>query len=103
MKSMLKDAGILFLITLVSGLLLGLVYQVTKDPIAVQEEKARMEARQEVFPSCQAIKPCKQRLKPLSKRKTAATTITGQNGRNTAAYRPSRAISTRFYAGSASL
>ena len=39
----------------------------------------------------------------LSKRKTAATTITGQNGRNTAAYRPSRAISTRFYAGSASL
>ena len=49
MKSMLKDAGILFLITLVSGLLLGLVYQVTKDPIAVQEEKARMEARQEVF------------------------------------------------------
>ena len=49
MKSMLKDAGILFLITLVSGLLLGLVYQVTKEPIAVQEEKARMEARQEVF------------------------------------------------------
>ena len=49
MKSMLKDAGILFLITLVSGLLLGLVYQVTKDPIAVPEEKARMEARQEVF------------------------------------------------------
>ena len=46
---MLKDAGILFLITLVSGLLLGLVYQVTKEPIAVQEEKARMEARQEVF------------------------------------------------------
>ena len=49
------------------------------------------------------IKPCKQRLKPLSKRKTAVTTITGQNGRNTAAYRRSRAISTRFYAGSASL
>ena len=37
-----------------------------------------------------------QRLKPLSKRKTAATTITGQNGRNTAAYRRSKAISTRF-------
>ena len=46
---------------------------------------------------------CKQRLKALSKRKTAATTITGQNGRNTAAYRLSRAISTRFYTGSASL
>ncbi len=49
MKSMLKDAGILFLITLISGLFLGLVYQVTKDPIAIQEEKARMEARKEVF------------------------------------------------------
>lgn len=49
MKSMLKDAGILFLITLISGLLLGLVYQVTKEPIAIQEEKARMAARKEVF------------------------------------------------------
>ncbi len=42
-------------------------------------------------------------IESLIKRKTAATTITGQNGRNTAAYRLSRAISTRFYAGSASL
>lgn len=49
MKSMLKDAGILFLITLISGLLLGLVYQVTKEPIAIQEEKVRMAARKEVF------------------------------------------------------
>lgn len=49
MKSMLKDAGILFLITLISGLFLGLVYQVTKEPIAIQEEKARMAARKEVF------------------------------------------------------
>lgn len=56
MKSMLKDAGILFLITLVSGLLLGLVYQVTKEPIAVQEEKARMEARQEVFQDADHLK-----------------------------------------------
>lgn len=49
MKNMLKDAGILFLITLISGLLLGLVYQVTKDPIAIQEENARQAARKEVF------------------------------------------------------
>lgn len=49
MKNMLKDAGILFLITLISGLLLGLVYQVTKDPIAIQEENARQAARSEVF------------------------------------------------------
>lgn len=49
MKNMWKDAGILFLITLISGLLLGLVYQVTKDPIAIQEENARQAARKEVF------------------------------------------------------
>lgn len=50
MKSMLKDAGILFLITLVAGLLLGGVYQITKEPIAMQKEKARTLAMQEVFP-----------------------------------------------------
>lgn len=50
MKSMLKDAGILFLITLVAGLVLGGVYQITKDPIAKQEEMAKTLAMQEVFP-----------------------------------------------------
>lgn len=50
MKSMLKDAGILFVITLVAGLVLGGVYQLTKEPIALQEEKARTLAMQEVFP-----------------------------------------------------
>lgn len=39
MKSMLKDAEFYSLIILVSGLLLGLVYQVTKDPIAVQRRR----------------------------------------------------------------
>ena len=33
MKQMMKDAAILFAITLISGLLLGIVYQVTKDPL----------------------------------------------------------------------
>ena len=37
MKSMIKDAVILFAITLISGLLLGVVYEVTKEPIAVQK------------------------------------------------------------------
>lgn len=49
MKSMLKDAGILFAITLISGLILGGVYQLTKAPIAVQEELKRTRAMQEVF------------------------------------------------------
>ena len=40
-KSMLKDALILFAITLVAGLLLGFVYDVTKEPIAQQKAKAK--------------------------------------------------------------
>lgn len=49
MKEMMKNTGILLAITLIAGLLLGLVYQVTKEPIAVQEAKAKQEACQEVF------------------------------------------------------
>lgn len=49
MKSMLKDAMVLFVITLIAGLILGVVYQVTKNPIAAQKEKARQEACREVF------------------------------------------------------
>ena len=37
---MLKEAGILFAITLIAGLLLGFVYELTKEPIRLQEEKA---------------------------------------------------------------
>ena len=48
MKSMLKDAGILFAITLVAGLLLGCVYQITKEPIARQEALAQENACREV-------------------------------------------------------
>ena len=32
MKGMLKDTAILFAITLISGLILGAVYQLTKEP-----------------------------------------------------------------------
>lgn len=49
MKEMMKNTGILLVITLVAGLLLGLVYQITKDPIAEQEAKAKQEACKEVF------------------------------------------------------
>ena len=49
MKSMLKDAAILFAITLISGLLLGVVYEVTKDPIAKQEAMRKNAACKEVF------------------------------------------------------
>lgn len=49
MKKMLKDAAILFAITLISGLILGVVYEVTKDPIAEQKLKRKNAACQEVF------------------------------------------------------
>lgn len=50
MKNMIKDAAILLLITLAAGLALGFVYQITKEPIALAEEKAAKEAYAEVFP-----------------------------------------------------
>ena len=36
-KGMLKDASVLLTITVIAGLVLGVVYQVTKDPIAQQK------------------------------------------------------------------
>ena len=48
-SSMGMDAFKLFLITLVAGLLLGLVYQITKDPIEQSNIKAKNEAYQKVF------------------------------------------------------
>lgn len=49
MKSMMKDAVILFAITLIAGLLLGVVYEVTKEPIVLQQTKRKNEACKEVF------------------------------------------------------
>lgn len=49
-SAMLKDAVILFAITLISGLILGFVFQITKDPIAAQQAKAIQEACAAVFP-----------------------------------------------------
>lgn len=48
-SAMIKDALILFAITVVSGLLLGAVYDVTKEPIAQQQIKAKKEAYANVF------------------------------------------------------
>ena len=48
-KVMLKEAGILFAITLLAGILLGFIYELTKEPIRVQQEKAMQEACLSVF------------------------------------------------------
>ena len=54
-KIMLKEAGILFAITLVAGLLLGFIYQLTKEPIHQQEILAINKACAAVFDSADSF------------------------------------------------
>ena len=49
------DIVIITIITLVAGLLLGLVHTVTAGPIAEQQEKTRVETQKAVFPSAAAF------------------------------------------------
>ncbi len=49
MNKIVKNTLILTLITIVAGTLLGLVYEVTKAPIARAQEKAKQEAYQKVL------------------------------------------------------
>lgn len=56
-SNIVKDAAILLIITLFSGMILGLVYQITKEPIALAEERAAKEAYSEVFPSASEYEP----------------------------------------------
>lgn len=51
MKTIIKDSLILFIITLIGGLCLGYVYDITKEPIAAQAEKAQKAAYEKVFVS----------------------------------------------------
>ena len=49
MKKIVKNTAILTAITLVAGCLLGLVYEITKEPIAVAKENAKQEAYRAVL------------------------------------------------------
>ena len=49
MKQIIKNTLILTAITLVAGILLGLVYEITKEPIALAKEAAKKEAYQQVM------------------------------------------------------
>ena len=49
MNKIIKNTGILMAITLVAGALLGLVYEVTKTPIAQAQEDAKQEAYRTVL------------------------------------------------------
>jgi electron transport complex, rnfABCDGE type, G subunit len=48
--SFMKDAIILFIITMLSGFMLGAVYEITKEPIAIAKENEKKSAYKEVFP-----------------------------------------------------
>ena len=48
-SKIVKDALILLAITMVAGLLLGLVFQITKAPIAKAQEASKMEAYKKLF------------------------------------------------------
>lgn len=48
-NTIIKDALALFCITLVAGILLGFVYEITKDPIKKKEQEAKQKAYQIVF------------------------------------------------------
>ena len=49
MNTIVKNTLILTIITLISGLLLGFVYQITKEPIAASEEKTKKDAYKAVM------------------------------------------------------
>ncbi len=49
-STLIKDAVALFLITLISGLALSYVYEITKEPIAVQQAEKTLEAYQRAYP-----------------------------------------------------
>ena len=55
MNKIIKDACILFAITLVAGVLLGAVYDITKAPIANQNEKAKQEAYKAVMADAESF------------------------------------------------
>ena len=57
-NTIIKDALILTLITLVAGGLLGMVYEVTKEPIAQQAEKEKQEAYKAVFEDADSFEVC---------------------------------------------
>lgn len=56
-STLIRDAFLLFVITLVSGLALSYVYEITKAPIAKQAEIDKQKANQAVFADAASFKP----------------------------------------------
>ena len=57
-NTIIKDTIILTLITLIAGGVLGLVYEITKDPIAKQQELAKQDAYKAVFEDADTFEVC---------------------------------------------
>ena len=55
MKSIIKDTLILTIITIAAGFFLGIVYEVTKEPISQQQEKQKQEAYYHVFKDAESF------------------------------------------------
>ena len=71
MKNIIKNTLILTAITLVAGVLLGLVYEITKEPIALAKEAAKKEAYQQVMSDADAFEGLE-----LIEEKVLITTLT---------------------------
>lgn len=67
-KAIIKDTLILFIITIISGCLLGYVYDLTKEPIASQEEETKLNAYSQVMKNATDFKEnLKKEVKTASK------------------------------------
>ena len=62
-SSLVKDCLKLILITVVAGICLGAIYGITKEPIAMQQEKAKQEAYKAVFPDAEILRMLKDSVK----------------------------------------
>lgn len=67
MKEIMLNSLKLCLITLIAGLLLGSVYEVTKEPRAKQEEKTKQEAYKKVFKDAESFEESEYDSKKLEK------------------------------------
>ena len=77
-KAIFKDTLILFIITVISGCLLGYVYGLTKDPIARQQEETKLNAYSQVMQNASDFKEeFKDQIKDSA---TALTDNYGTNG-----------------------
>lgn len=78
MKSMIKDAVVLFAITLISGLLLGVVYEVTKEPIAQQKALRKNKACKEVFQDASDFRTLELSVPEMGEKATATINVVSE-------------------------